>query len=235
RRVRRLLALRLRAVLAALAHQLQLTGNQHQLPMRITPLAQAHVVEEVLLAPGAQRVAAQLLALLLEAAPKVDQRGEVRVYILPLRVRLVGGLLAIHRSLARVLHRQRGGDDKDFLKTALLGALQHHAPQARVDGQARQLPADGRDLAFAVNRRQLLQQVEAVADGLAVWRLDKGEVLDAAQAQVQHLQDYRRQVGAQDLRSGKFRAPEKIFLAVQTNANARLDPPATALALVGAG
>ncbi len=52
---------------------------------------------------------------------------------------------------------------------------------------------------------------------------------------MQHLQDHRGKVGAQDLRVGEFRAAEEILLAVQANADTRLDPPAATLALVGAG
>ncbi len=52
---------------------------------------------------------------------------------------------------------------------------------------------------------------------------------------MQHLQDDRREVGAQDFRIGEFRPAEKILLAVEANADARLDPPTTAFALVGAG
>src|SRR5690606_24006397 len=92
-----------------------------------------------------------------------------------------------------------------------------------------------RQLVLAVDRRKLLQQVEAVADGLAVRRLDEGEILYVAQAQVQHLQDHRCKVGAQDFRVGELRAAEKILLAVQANADTRLDPSPAALALVGAG
>ncbi len=93
----------------------------------------------------------------------------------------------------------------------------------------------GGQLAVAVHRREFLQQVETVADGLAIRRLDERERADLAEAQVQHLQDDRREVGPQDFRIGEFRAPEEILFAVQPHADARLDPSATALALVGAG
>ncbi len=215
--------------------QFELTGDQGELAMGIAPFTQTQVVEEILPAPATQRIGAQLLALLLETAPEVDQRSEVRIGVLPLRVRLIGLLLAIGRTLAHVLHRERAGDDQHLGQAALLRRFQHHAAQPRVDGQARQLPAERRQLVLAVDRRKLLQQVEAVADGLAVRRLDEGEILYVAQAQVQHLQDHRRKVGAQDFRVGELRTGEKILLAVQANADTRLDPPAAALALVGAG
>src|SRR5690606_14883496 len=83
--------------------QFELTGDQGELAMGIAPFTQTQIVEEILPAPATQRIGAQLLALLLETAPEVDQRGEVRIGVLPLRVRLIGLLLAISRTLAHVL------------------------------------------------------------------------------------------------------------------------------------
>ena len=215
--------------------QLQFAADQGQLAVGVAPLTQAQVVEEVLPAPAAQGIGTQRLALLLEATPEIDQRGEVGIRVLPLRVRLVGGLLPLHRTLARVLHGQRAGHRQHFLQATLLGRLQQHAAQPRVDRQARQLAPQRGQLAFAVDRRQFLQKGEAVLDRLAVRRLDEGERLDVAEAQVQHLQDHRGQVGAEDFRVGEGRTRVEVLLAVETHAYARLDPSATALALVGAG
>ncbi|MNG88401.1 hypothetical protein D3C79_472370 [compost metagenome] len=216
-------------------HQLQVTADQRQLAMGVAPLAQSQVIEEVLAAPVAQRVGGQRLALLFETAPQIDQRGEVGVNVFPLRMGLVGRLLALGRTLARVLHRQGTGDDQHFLQAALAGAFEQHAPQPRVDRQACQLAAKRGQLVLAVDRREFLQQVETVADGLAIWRLDERERIDGTQAQVQHLQDHRRQVGAQDLRVGERRPAVEILFAVQAHADARLDPATAAFTLVGTG
>ncbi|MNJ31158.1 hypothetical protein D3C77_257840 [compost metagenome] len=215
--------------------QLQVAADQAQLSVGIAPFAQAQIIQEVLAAPVAQGARGQGLALLFKTTPQIDQGGEVRIDILPLRMGLVGSLLALGRTLARILHRQGTGDDQQLVQAALLGAFEQHAAQARVDGQARQLPAQRRQLVLAVDRRELLQQVEAVADSLAIWRLDERERVDLAQAQVQHLQDDCSQVGAQDLGVGEGRAGVEVFLAVQAHADARLHPPAATLALVGAG
>ncbi|MNL30691.1 hypothetical protein D3C87_1524430 [compost metagenome] len=79
-----------------------------------------------------------------------------------------------------------------------------------------------------------MQQVVTVADRFAVGRLDERERGDFAEAQMQHLQNNRGEVGAEDFRIGKFRTPKKIFFAVETNADTRLDPPASTFTLVGA-
>ncbi len=109
--------------------------------MRITPLTKAEIVEEILPAPGAQRIGTQRLALFLEAAPDIDQRGEVRIRVFPLRMSLISLLLAIGRALAYVLHRQRTGNDQHLGHAAQLRCFKQHAAQARVDGQTRQLSA----------------------------------------------------------------------------------------------
>ena len=82
------------------------------------------------------------------------------------------------------------------------------------------------------DRRQLLEQQVAVADGGRVGRLDEREGGDVAEADRRHLQDDRRQVGAQDLRLGELRAGVEVVLAVQADAGARGDAPAPPGALV---
>ena len=69
---------------------------------------------------------------------------------------LVGGLLAVGRPFTHVLHRQGAGDNQDFVQAALLGTFEHHPAQTRVHRQARQLTAQWRQLALAVNRREFL-------------------------------------------------------------------------------
>jgi len=150
-------------------------------------------------------------------------------------VGLIRGLLTFRWTFTRVLHRHRTGDDQYFLQAAELGSFKQHAAHARVHRQTRQLATQRRKLILAVNRRQLLQQVEPVGNGLAVRWLNKRECGDFAQTQVQHLQDYSRKVGTQNLGIGKLRTTVKVFLGIQAHADTRLDPPAAALALVGAG
>ncbi|MCY1184435.1 hypothetical protein D9M73_251300 [compost metagenome] len=133
------------------------------------------------------------------------------------------------------MHRQGAGNDQQFTETALLGAFEQHAPQPRVDRQTRQLTPKRGELVLAIDRRELLQQVEAVADRLAIRRFDKREGVDLTQAQVQHLQDHRREVGTQDLRVGERWPRIEIFFAVQPHADTRFHPATAALALVGTG
>ena len=218
-----------------IALQAQIPAGKQQLSMGFAPLAHAQVIEELPPTPAAQLVLRQLLALLLEAPPQVDESSEVGLIIAPLNMGLICRLLALNRAFPRVLHGQGTGDDQHFLQAAKYRGLDQHPADARVHRQTRQLASDLGNTAIALDRPQLLEQIETVTDGPAIRWFDKGKVLDPPQAQVQHLQNHRRQVGPQDLRVGEFRTTEKIRLVIQPHADARRHAAATALALVGAG
>ncbi len=82
------------------------------------------------------------------------------------------------------------------------------------------------------DRGQFLEQQVAVADGGRVRRFDEREGGDVAEPDRRHLQDDRRQVGAQDLRFGELRAGVEVLLAVEADADAGSDAPAPPGALV---
>ena len=182
--------------------------------MGFAPFAHAQVIKEIATAPAAKLVLAHRLALFFETSPEIDECGEIRGFVGPLRMRLIGGLLSLDRALARILHRQAAGNDQQLFQAILIDRFEKHATDAGIDRQARQLSADVTDRPATVHRSELLQQREAIADGAAIRRLDKREILDPAQAQVQHLQDHCSQIGAQDLRIGKRRPAVEVFLAV---------------------
>jgi hypothetical protein len=116
-------------------------------------------------------------------------------------------LLVLQRSLARVLHRQPGGDDQQLGQHAVAVGLDDHAREARVQGQLGQGAADRGEPVRRARARfgrlegvQLQQQVDAVTHGARVRRVDERERGDVAEVQRGHRQDHRREVGAQDLR-----------------------------------
>ena len=106
----------------------------------------------------------------------------------------VGGLLLVRRALAHVLDGQGRHDDHDLPDTAQLAGLQEHAPQARVDGQARQAPPDLRQTRppsapvggvvgaggggpGRLDGADLREQLQAGADLAGVGGVQEGEVL----------------------------------------------------------
>jgi hypothetical protein len=218
----------------AVQRDAEVLADLPELAEDVLPLADAQVVEVLLLAQPAELVARQLLLPLPYVLPQVEVRQEVRLLVGEPRVLLVGRLPFVGRAFARVLDRQRGGDDHDLAYAAVPVRLQHHPGEARVDRQLSQLAAE-RSEASRRQGAELLQEVHAVLDVAPVGRVDEREVEDVAQAQVGHLQDDRGEVGAQDLRVGELRAGEEVLLGVEPDAHALRHPAAAALALVGRG
>ena len=131
---------------------------------------------------------------------------EVRALVLELLVRAVGGFGAVERALARVLDRQRRGDDQHLAQALLALRGEHHARDARIDRESRELPADLRELVVLVDRAELREELVAVGDHARRRRIEEREVLDVADAQRLHAQDHRRERRAQDLGIGELAA-----------------------------
>ena len=211
----------------------QLLGRAPQLAGEVLPLAHAHVVQVLGLAALAELAAGERALLLAQVAPEVEVGEEVRGLVGEARVLLVGLRALLLRALARVLDRERG-DDRDHLGGAVeLARLEDHPAHPRVDLELRQAPAGLRQAPVAVDRPQLLQQPDAVADLAAVGRVQEREVLDVAELERGHPQDHRGEVGAQDLGVGEARALLEVLLGVEADRDAVGRAPAAALALVG--
>ena len=84
-----------------------------------------------------------------------------------------------------------------------------------------------------LERAELVQQGDAVADRPRVGRIEERERGHVAEAERGHLQDDRGQVRAQDLRLGELRPGGEVVLAVQADADAGGDAPAATGTLVG--
>ncbi len=139
------------------------------------------------------------------------------------------------RALARVLDAEERGNHQHRAQAAGRLRGDQHARQLDVDRQPRHLLADRGQAALGIDRAELGQLLPAIGDGAFVGRFEEREVLDAAQAQLQHPQDHAGQARSPDLRVGEFRAGDEIGLAVQAHADAFGHAPAASLALVGAG
>ncbi|MCW0379314.1 hypothetical protein NB697_002160 [Xanthomonas sacchari] len=191
-------------------------------------------------APVAQLGLGQVLVRLPVAVPQAQDADEFRARIGELGMRVVGGLARLRRALARILDAQERGDHQHRSQAAVLLRRHQHPRQFHVHRQPRHLAADLGELAQAVavrlaDRPQLHQLLPAIGHRTLVRRLQKREILDPSQPQLQHAQDHPGQAGAADLRIGELRPRRKIRLGVQPVADALGDAAAAALALVGAG
>ena len=198
-----------------------------QLVDQVLPLAHAQVVQELGRQQLAELVAGQLALLLAEVAPQVQVGQEVRRLASAKRACAWSAACALlGRPLARVLDRQRGGDDDH-----LVGAAERGRPRAPC-GPAAGRPAAARACArarsaaapsrrAALDRAELVQQVEAVAD-LARGRAGRGTGSPRSRrgraAAICRITD--GEVRAQDLRVGEARARDEVVLVVEADADA---------------
>ena len=204
-----------------------------QLLPDVAPLGHAREAQEAGLAELAQRVLAGRLRIR-RGPPDLQQAEEVGIRGGEGLVRRLGQLAFLLGPFARIRDAEPGGKDEHVGQAALLTRLQEHAAQGRIQRQARQLAAGRGHCVRVVHGPQLAQQVVARPDGRADRRIEERKALDLAEPERLHAQDHLRQVGALDLRLGEARALEKILLGVEPDADAVLDAPGAAGALVGA-
>ncbi len=107
---------------------------------------------------------------------------------------LVGGLLLVHRALARILNRQRRGDNHRLTYAAMFLRFQHHARQAWIHRQLRELTAQWRQfvsgcLFVGGYRPQFFEQAYTVLNVTFIRRFNKRKRRDIAQPQGSHLQN----------------------------------------------
>ena len=108
-----------------------------------------------------------------------------------------------------------------------------HPSDAGIDRQARELASERGERPRGVDRAQLVQQLEAVADRARARRLDERKRLDFAERKRSHPQNHRGERAPQDLRVGVFRPCGVIVFAVEAHADPVGDPAAAARALIG--
>ena len=206
----------------------QLGDHRVQLAVHLAPFAQAQIRQEIRVDRIDQLpVGFLVLDGIPEPGPQLHPGQELGFLVGELPVLFVGRLLALLRTFARVLHRQRGGDDQHFLEAAEVARGDQHAADARVERQLAQRIADLGQAVVVVERAEFLQQRVAVADRLGRRRLDEREALDVGQLQRLHAQDDAGQRRTQDFRVGERRPGVEIRLVVQAHADAGRHPAAT--------
>ena len=233
RLVDRLVARRLLVLLPAM-----FGAKRMKLGMDIPPLAQPQPRHEVLPAPRFLLAAGFVPEHFVPGPPGMQEPQELGLLIdlsaAKARMCLVRGALALRRTLACILGRQRAGDDEHLAEAAALAGSDDHATDLRVERQLGKLAADRGQLQGVVDRAEFGKQLVAVGDHLRLRRVDEGEVLDFTEPQRLHAQDHARQRRAQDLRIRMGRAPVEIVLVVEAEAHPVHDPAAAAGTLFAA-
>ena len=172
---------------------------------------------------------------LVDPLPQFEVAAELALLVVELGMRLVGLLLRFHGPVAHVLHAERAGNHQHLFKRLAVARLQDHATHPRVERQARQLHAHGREFVGLVHRAQFGQQLVAVGNRAARGGFDERELHHVAQVQRLHAQDHARERAAQDFRISKARSGVEVRLVVQAYADAVGHAATAACALVGRG
>ncbi len=154
-----------------------------QLRVHVAPFAHPRVGEKVVPAEAPQaRFGLQL--------PQLEEREEIGALVGEARVALVGRGGALHRPLARVLHRERRRDHQQLLERAFGARCDQHAREARVERQLGELAPDVGELPCLIDGAQLSQQAITVGDRARPRRVEERELLDAPQSQALRAQDH---------------------------------------------
>jgi hypothetical protein len=132
-----------------------LGGELTELGEDVLPLPDPQIVQVLRLAHPAELVAGQLLLLLFEVRPQVEEAEEVRRRIAEPGVRLLSLRLVVGGSFARVLDRQRRGDDHHLADAAVAVGLDDHPRQPGVDRELGELPPGPRQALPVVERAEL--------------------------------------------------------------------------------
>ena len=138
----------------------EVAGQPLQLPLKVLPLADPQVVQEVGAAHAAEGRGGQLALPLGQVLPQVQVGDEVRVRVGEPAVLVVGRLLRVGGPLARILDGQRRRDDQHLADAAVPVGLEDHPADARVHRQPGQLAPQTGDAAI-LERVQLGEQGRA--------------------------------------------------------------------------
>jgi hypothetical protein len=212
----------------------------------VLPLADAQEVEVLGLAEAAERRGPHGVLLLAQVLPEVEVAEEVGRRVGEPAVELVGLLAALGGAFARVLDGQGGGDDRDLVRDAEPRALDDHAGEPGVHGEAGEGAADVGEVhvvrrravapVSTAERAELGEELDAVAHGARVRGFHEGELGDVVgggdDPDGDHLEQHGRERGPQDLRFGELGAGRVVVGGVQADRDAVGDTAGAAGALV---
>ncbi len=211
-----------------------LLGHQSvELAVHVMPFAQAQR-REILATQFAPQFALRLFVGngRVVMRPELEPAEKFGALVAELAMRFIGCLLRLGGTFARVLHRQRRGDDQHFGQRLAVAGFENHAADTRVQRQSGKLAAQRGERIAVVHRAQFGEQLVAVGNRLARRRLDERKLLDGIQPQRLHAQNDGGQRRPLDLRRGEARPLGELGFVVQPDAHAVGHPAATAGALL---
>lgn len=118
-----------------------------ELRVDVAPLAHARVAEEVVAAETAEFGLGEVFELVVVGFPNVEKRQEIGVGVAEAAVGGVGLRLFVEGAFARILNGETGGNDENLAEGAFVARLENHAADGRIDGEAGEFAAEGREIA----------------------------------------------------------------------------------------
>ena len=207
-----------------------------QLLVQLAPLAQAQRRQEILAAFFRhQAIGLFVRQRLFVPRPDFYVGQKIRTLVGEPFVRGIRRFLPLQRTVTRVLHRQRAGDDEDLGQAVVLPTREQQTGYLGVERQLGELVPQPGELSRIVYRAKLAQQLITVRDHARRGRFDEREIRNFSKIQRAHAQDDGGERHAEYLRVGEFVALQKIRLVVQAHAHAAHHATATPRPLVGGG
>ena len=206
--------------------QAERLGELPELPVDVLPLPHPQVVEVLGLAQPPERARAELPLLRLEVVPEVEQAEEVARRVGEAGVLLVGlGAALSGRSRGSWMVSPATIAITSRLVPWVFDSITIRPKRGSMGSFASCWPtrvsfAPPAPVVPVGDRAELGEQVEAVLDAAGVRRGEERERGDVAEAERDHLQDDRGQVGAQDLRLRVLGAAGEVLLRVQPDRDA---------------
>ena len=172
-------------------------GQRVQLAMDIAPLAQAQNRQKIFLAQLRQLACGVVFHRLVVPGPEFEPGGELGLLFRTEHhapVRRIRRLLLLRWAQPRVLCTQCAGDNRQLGQAMVIPGSEHHAAEARIQRQSRQIAAQRRQLLSRVSccnyGAQLLQQQQPITNRFVGRRLDERKPRHVTELQIQHAQDH---------------------------------------------
>ena len=217
---------------AALVFGQEFPGDTFELAMHILPLPHPDERKVISSTPAPER-GTPLLRLGLPPGPPQSEEGkEVASGISKCRMCEICGTPARHRSLSRILYRQRRDDRQDFGKAGFLNGRQYHAAEPWIDGYRGQSPPDIGEVAVSFHGADLPKRLVAIPNQLCRRPFEKREGVRCAKPERRHLKDHTREIRSENLWRGVLGTLGKLLRVTESNTKAGGDPAAPPAPLI---
>lgn len=178
--------------------------------------------------------------------PELERAEEIGARLAEFGVLLIGLFLLVNRTPSGVVARHGGDERDDGRQHRVVRPGDQHARESRLHGNLRELLADSRQFDDAPDSRFLIPDpsldrpefqklLQAFADHCGLRGVDEGELLDVAEAEVEHREDDAGEGRAQDFGGRIGIARVEVLFGIESETGAGSEASAASGALFGGG